>query len=487
MSKSTIVFLFFFLGAPLFLDAATFVCWLVLIIQLVVFLIRLIAKTLPPERWVARPRDTLPIFSVHLATCNEPPELVKHTIDALARQNYPSENWELIVIDNNTENPAHWHPVMNFCSLLGPQFKFLHREGVEGAKAGALNIALEHSRSDTTHVVTIDADYLAEPGFLSEAAQALVETGADYVQFPQAYQRPVHVAEGVDIELQEYFLSDARTADDAEAVLLTGTLCVISMVALQKVGGWSGRTATEDAELGFRLCKAGFKGHYIPKVVGKGLLPLTLSDLEKQRYRWASGNLRTLLLHRSHLLLDEGTLRGRQVLAITAQLCAWLNFGLIPAACLLSIAIMQQGAPTLLGVASVSLLFGLLETFVRLFSRNCSSGYGTGTVLSAIASRLALAPVSARATVTACIPGVQDFVVTRKTTTGGDPVDLPIDNLALFCMAAVAIWSLTDAPLLYRLGAGVLLLPLPAGVWVSSELKRYRCSVQPTNSNEAIA
>ena len=95
-----------------------------------------------------------------------------------------------------------------------------------------------------SHVVTVDADYRVTPDFLSEAEGALRRTGADYVQFPQAYRRPAHIARGVDIELEDYFRVEAAMADGAEAVLLTGTLCVISRRALAAVGGWSGRTAT---------------------------------------------------------------------------------------------------------------------------------------------------------------------------------------------------------------------------------------------------
>jgi cellulose synthase/poly-beta-1,6-N-acetylglucosamine synthase-like glycosyltransferase len=145
--------------------------------------------------------------------------------------------------------------------------------------------------------VTVDADYLTTPDFLSKAAAALARTGADYVQFPQAYLRRNDLAAGVDMALEEYFRSDAHMADGAEAVLLTGTFCVVAKAALMAIGGWSGRKTTEDAELGVRLCRTGYRGRYIADIVGKDRLPLSLRDLGPQRHRWASGNLRTLILH----------------------------------------------------------------------------------------------------------------------------------------------------------------------------------------------
>ena len=45
----------------------------------------------------------------------EPPELVV-TLDALARLRYP--NFEVLVIDNNTKDPALWRPVEEHCARL---------------------------------------------------------------------------------------------------------------------------------------------------------------------------------------------------------------------------------------------------------------------------------------------------------------------------------------------------------------------------------
>lgn len=488
MSKSTIVFWTAFILPAVLPLAAAVVCLLFLAAQLLLVVVRIAAKLFGGSDLKDTLRAVSPVFSVHVAIHNEPPELVNATLSALAAQEYPDHLMEIIVIDNNTTDPALWRPVKQHCARLGPRFRFLHREGVEGAKAGALNIALAHTRPDASHIVTIDADYVVCRHFLSDAARALVRTGADYVQFPQAYQRPDQVAQGVDIELEEYFRSEAPMGHDAEAVLLTGTLCVISKAALSSVQGWSGLSATEDAELGVRLCMAGFKGRYIPKVVGKGLLPLTLWDLSKQRYRWTSGNLRTLTLHLPDLLSHRGALRSRQVIAITAQLGAWLNFSLIPAACLLSVSLFGIGSAVLMTLASLSILLALGDIVARFLARNFTDSPKRDLRFSAIASRLALAPAAARATVDACFPGAQGFTVTRKSTAPSiGPSDISLDHILLFAMAVPAVWALREASLLHLFAGGVLTLPLPAGLWVASELSRYRRTVQGPILQEVAA
>ncbi len=488
MSKSTITFWAIFLCGPILPGFTTAICLLVLGAQIILILVRSVGQVLAKADLADCETHITPIFSVHVAIHDEPPELVKKTLRALSDQTYADELVEIIIIDNNTADPALWRPVQTQCAQLGERFRFLHREGVIGAKAGALNIALDHTRADASHIVTIDADYVVQPGFLTEAAQALCRTGADYVQFPQAYRRTGNLAEGVDIELEEYFRSDARMADDAEAVLLTGTLCVISKPALIAVQGWSGQTTTEDAELGVRLCNAGFTGRYIPKVVGTGLLPLTLSSLSKQRHRWTGGNLRTLALYLPDLLAHDRALRDRQVIAIIAQLGAWLNFSLVPAACLLSVSLFETENPALIGVASLSLLLGLGDILMRFMVRSLAEVPKRGLAVSAIASRLALAPAAARATVDAFFPGAQRFAVTRKSMPSRmRPSDVPLDHIILFGLAITALCWPRDHAAFHDVALVALMLPLPAALWVASELSRYRSSIDGQAVQEVAA
>lgn len=50
----------------------------------------------------------LPMVSLHLAICNEPPDVVKATLNSLAALDYP--NFEVLVLDNNTRDAATGSP-----------------------------------------------------------------------------------------------------------------------------------------------------------------------------------------------------------------------------------------------------------------------------------------------------------------------------------------------------------------------------------------
>lgn len=77
------------------------------------------AHELAEAVWVRkRRREFLPVegdsgyrpkVSIHVPCYNEPPEMVKQTLDALANLDYP--DYEVLIIDNNTKDPAVWEPV----------------------------------------------------------------------------------------------------------------------------------------------------------------------------------------------------------------------------------------------------------------------------------------------------------------------------------------------------------------------------------------
>ena len=94
----------------------------------------------PRQPLVEPGRVDFPRVSIHVPAHAEPPEVVIATLESLARLDYP--NFEVLVIDNNTADPALWRPVEAHCQALGERFRFLRVEGITGAKAGALNYAL---------------------------------------------------------------------------------------------------------------------------------------------------------------------------------------------------------------------------------------------------------------------------------------------------------------------------------------------------------
>src|SRR5262249_60489564 len=94
----------------------------------------------PPSRAAHKP---LAVQSLHVPAHNEPPEMVKQTLRSLLRLDYP--RFEIVVIDDNTDDEALWRPVEAWCARH--RVKFAHLENWPGYKSGALNYALRRTTS----------------------------------------------------------------------------------------------------------------------------------------------------------------------------------------------------------------------------------------------------------------------------------------------------------------------------------------------------
>lgn len=320
------------------------------------------SAALPRKKLATQQINEKGFVSIHIPTYNEPPELVIKTLEALKKLDY--ERFEVIVLDNNTADREVWQPVEKVCEKLGEKFQFRHIDNMEGFKAGALNICREMSHPSTEFILVIDADYRVQPELLHEALGHFNEDTVGLVQFPQAYVNTGKENRGMHGEYDHFFDVYMNMANHYNCVLSTGTVSVIRKKALDAVGGWSSSTITEDCELGLRLHQSGFRGVYVPKSLGKGLMPTELKSLQVQRERWVFGNMQTLM---KFLRLAKDKLSLSQCTGIITQLTAWFNFLLIPV-----IGAASGGLGLLLGggvVYQSMLLFSLLSVWLYLLGK----------------------------------------------------------------------------------------------------------------------
>jgi cellulose synthase/poly-beta-1,6-N-acetylglucosamine synthase-like glycosyltransferase len=247
-----------------------------------------------------KPLAQYPLVSLHVPAYAEPPELVIATLDALAQLHYP--NFEVLVIDNNTQDPALWKPVEAHCERLGDRFRFFHVDRLAGAKAGALNFALRHTAESADVIGVIDSDYKVEPDFLSALVGYFEDPKMGFVQTPQAYRRwgQRHYLRMCNWEYRLVFATTLVSRNERMAAITVGTMGLIRRKALEEVGGWAEWCVTEDSELSVRIHAAGYHSTYLNKIFGEGLIPESFRDYKKQRFRWTFGPIQEL---RKHLLL----------------------------------------------------------------------------------------------------------------------------------------------------------------------------------------
>ncbi len=248
------------------------------------------------------PEELLPMVSIQVPAYNEPPAMLIETLNALAALDYP--RFEVLVIDNNTKDPAVWEPVAAHCRKLGSRFRFFHVAPLAGFKGGALNYALARTAPEAEVVAVIDSDYLVSPDWLKHMAPQFSIPSLAIAQAPQDYRD-----DGENLfkamcyaEYQGFFYIGMLTRNERNAIIQHGTMTMVRKSVLEEVGGWAEWCITEDAELGLRIFEKGYDATYIPQTYGKGLMPDTFSAFRQQRFRWAYGAVQILRRHAGTLV-----------------------------------------------------------------------------------------------------------------------------------------------------------------------------------------
>ncbi len=267
-----------------------------------------------------------PKVSLHLPIHNEPPLMVRKTLEALARVDYP--NLEVLVMDNNTKDPEVWEPVRDDCERLGPMFRFFHLENWPGFKAGAINHALEQTAEDAEIIAVIDSDYVLSPDWLKCMVPYFDNENVGFIQSPQDYRdRDQSTFKSFCYwEYAGFFNIGMVQRNEYNAIIQHGTMTMIRKSALLEVGNWAEWCICEDSELGLRLYEAGYDSVYVKDSFGRGLMPDTMSGYMTQRFRWVYGAMQIIKGHwRSFLPNKASPLTSAQRYYFVAGWLPWFS------------------------------------------------------------------------------------------------------------------------------------------------------------------
>src|SRR6266576_1406655 len=246
------------------------------------------------------------VGGLHVPAHNEPPDMVIDTLRSLLRLDYP--RYEVICIDDNTDDERLWRPVEQWCARHG--VKFVHLADWPGYKSGALNYALRNMTDPGAGIIgVVDSDYQIEPGFLRRCAPAFADPWIGFVQSPQDYRgwQEAPYYRRLYYSYKYFFAVSQPSRNEHDGAIFAGTMGLIRRVALEQLGGWDEWCITEDAELSLRLLRAGWHGLHMDQTWGRGIMPLTFEGLKGQRYRWCFGGIQILRMHWRSLIPGRKT------------------------------------------------------------------------------------------------------------------------------------------------------------------------------------
>jgi exo-beta-1,3-glucanase (GH17 family)/cellulose synthase/poly-beta-1,6-N-acetylglucosamine synthase-like glycosyltransferase len=417
-----------------------------------------------------KPGEDQPFVSIHLPCHNEPPEMVIQTLASLARMDY--QNFEILVIDNNTKDEAVWRPIERYVTAMaanggsGPVVRFFHLANWPGFKAGALNFALGETDARAEIVGVVDSDYVVRQDWLSVTVAHFQEARVAVVQAPQAHRDWQHNSfqRMCSWEYDGFFRIGMHHRNERDAIIQHGTMTLVRKTALSGTGGWSEWCICEDAELGLRLMHAGWETRYIDEVLGRGLTPSNFAGYKSQRFRWAFGAMQILKRRWGWLWGDKDGqpgLTGGQRFHFLTGWFSWfadalhLFFTLASVGWTVGMVLMPEHFSLPLDLFVIPVLgFFVLKAFFGPALYRVRVNCGWKDVLGASLASMALSHAIARGILLGLVQKKGTFVVTPKSwQSGGRRKWLGAVREEVFLMVGIAVCiagTLKSMPMQYE-------------------------------------
>jgi cellulose synthase/poly-beta-1,6-N-acetylglucosamine synthase-like glycosyltransferase len=261
--------------------------------------LRLAGSLISPQRMTGSPRisdDRLPIYTVIAALYREAAS-VAALIKAIDAFDYPREKLDIIVVlerdDLETRAAiARLGPMPHVRILVAPA------EGPR-TKPKALNCALPFARGSFTAV--FDAEDRPDPGQLRAALNAFHMQGADVA----CAQASLCIENPRDSWLSCMFAAEYAGQFDVFLpgfaslglpLPLGGSSNHFRTAILRRAAGWDAYNVTEDADLGFRLARFGYRSVTFASTTYEEA-PTRFGGWLRQRSRWMKGWMQTWSVH----------------------------------------------------------------------------------------------------------------------------------------------------------------------------------------------
>jgi cellulose synthase/poly-beta-1,6-N-acetylglucosamine synthase-like glycosyltransferase len=239
----------------------------------------------PPFEW-----EKLPTVTVQLPVYNEL-YVVERLIEAVSQFEYPRDKFEIQVLDDSTDETVDVvAKKVAEVKARGIDIVHIHRTNRKGFKAGALEEGLAVAKGE--FIAIFDADFLPNPNFLLETIPYFESDDIGVVQ-----TRWSHINKKFSLltELQAFGLNAHFSIEQGgrnaagHFINFNGTGGVWRKKTIVDAGGWEHDTLTEDLDLSYRAQMKGWRFVYLEHVTAPAELPVAMTALKNQQFRWTKG------------------------------------------------------------------------------------------------------------------------------------------------------------------------------------------------------
>jgi len=243
----------------------------------------------------------LPVYTILVPVYKEA-EVLPDLLNALIRLDYPHTKLDIKILmeEDDKETIAafnNWNPPAYFHGIIVPY-------GQPKTKPKACNYGLIHARGEM--VVIFDAEDLPEADQLKKVVVAFSKAEKDVVCIQSKlnyYNKSQNLlTRWFTIEYSMWFDLFLPGLDAAGAPIpLGGTSNHFRTGVLISAGAWDPYNVTEDADLGIRLYKRGYKTAIVDSTTFEEANSQIYNWI-RQRSRWIKGYIQTWLVHMRHPL-----------------------------------------------------------------------------------------------------------------------------------------------------------------------------------------
>lgn len=250
--------------------------------------------------------DNFPFVTIQLPIYNEL-YVVERLIDAVSAFDYPKERFEIQVLDDSTDETTEIiAQKVNQIQKKGIDIQHIRREKRYGFKAGALAYGLNICKGE--FIAIFDADFVPPKDFLQKTIPHFNAPNVGVVQ-----TRWQHLNENYSLltQLQAFGLDAHFTIEQGgrnaqkHFINFNGTAGIWRKSTIADAGGWEADTLTEDLDLSYRAQMKDWQFVYLENVGCPAELPVTMSAIKSQQYRWTKGAAECVVKNLRNLLTDK--------------------------------------------------------------------------------------------------------------------------------------------------------------------------------------
>ena len=260
----------------------------------------------PIEKVEQLPVDELPVVTIQLPIYNEY-YVVERLLRNFAKMEYPLSKLEIQVLDDSTDETVELvAKLVEEIREHGVDIKHIRRKERVGYKAGALDYGLKIAKGE--FIAIFDADFLPNSDFLLNTVPFFKDENIGVVQTRWAHINKDH---SLLTKLQAFALdahfSIEQTGRNAlgKFINFNGTAGIWRKKTIYDAGGWEHDTITEDLDLSYRAQLKGWKFRYVECIESPAELPVAISAVRQQQFRWNKGGAENFRKMFSRIVTDK--------------------------------------------------------------------------------------------------------------------------------------------------------------------------------------